>query len=105
MRYLVEARYINHQPSLRILDAHSRHVLLQWELHQVKDLIKSGDIPEGEFLQPEKYGMKLLLKNLFLLACASELNEESYPDRRCRLNPYLSYKLSSEGEFRGVTEN
>ncbi len=100
MRYLIEARYINHQPCLSIVDAESRRPLLQWELHQVQALIENGDIPEGQFLQPEKYGMKLLLKHLFLLACMTELKAEAAAENG-RLNPYLHYRLGSKSEFGG----
>jgi len=76
MNFVVEACYINEKPRLRILDACSRRVLLQWELHQVTDMFESGEIREEEFLQPEKYGMSLLVKNLFLIACIHDLKQE-----------------------------
>ncbi len=77
MRYVVEARYINSQPRLRVLDADSRTVYLEWSLTKVQEMLDSGEIEQDEFLKPERYGMNLLVKNLFLLACVENMEKES----------------------------
>ena len=87
MQFLVDARYVNHQPRLRVLNADTGEVLLQWQLQQVREMFDNGEVPEEDFLNPQKYGMKLLVKNLFLLACAQKLQQAGSG------NPYLAYNL------------
>lgn len=82
MRYVVEAKYTKGQPRLRVLDADSRTVRLEWSLVKVREMLAAGEIPEHDFLQPQRYGMNLLLKNLFLLACAEELRPQPGRDGR-----------------------
>ena len=94
MYYLVDARYINHQPQLRVLSAETGQVILQWRLEQVTDMFHNGEIAEEDFLQPKKYGLQLLVKNLFLLACAEAMGK---PNNRC--NPGLSYRLFKDCEI------
>jgi hypothetical protein len=77
MRYVVEARYINNQPRLRVLDADRNTVCLEWNMQIVEAMLETGEIKRDDFLKPERYGMKLLVKNLFLLACTEKMKEES----------------------------
>ena len=69
MQYVINARLINGVPQLRVIDRTSGQVKMRWKLEQIKEMFESGEIQETEFLQPEKYGMNLLVKNLFLIAC------------------------------------
>ncbi len=73
MQYVIEARLENGEPELSVIDRLSGHVKLRWRLERIHEMFDSGEIKREEFLQPEKYGMQLLLKNLFLIACAQNL--------------------------------
>lgn len=73
MRYVVDARISNGKPSLRVIDAVTGAVRLQWTLGKINRMFAENRIPEEEFLRPERYGMNLLVKNLFLISCAQEL--------------------------------
>ena len=73
MRYQVEARYINNQPRLRVLDAATGTVFIEWNMQMLENMMEEGEFKREEFLQPERYGMKLLVKNLFWLAWSEKM--------------------------------
>lgn len=72
MKFLVDAKLLNGQPMLRILDADTGAVRLEWSLVRTQQMLRDGEIKPEEFLRPELYGMNLLVKNLFLLACLED---------------------------------
>ncbi|MDX1519532.1 MAG: hypothetical protein R3318_05370 [Gammaproteobacteria bacterium] len=73
MHYVVKASLNNGIPQLSVIDLATGRVRLCWRLEKIQEMFDRGEILQEEFLQPEKYGMKLLLRNLFLIACAQEL--------------------------------
>ena len=75
MKYVVDARFENGKPRLRVLDAETGTVHLEWSLTRVNKMLDEGEIPPEDFLHPERYGMNLLLKNLFLLSCIESFSE------------------------------
>jgi hypothetical protein len=76
MQYAVDARIEKGQPRLRVLDATTGEVHMEWSLTRVNEMLEEGEIPPKDFLHPERYGMKLLLKNLFLLSCIESMDGE-----------------------------
>lgn len=74
MQYAVDARIENGQPRLRVLDASTGQVCMEWSLTRINEMLDQGEIEQNDFLHPERYGMNLLLKNLFLLSCIENMN-------------------------------
>ncbi len=74
MQYVVEASLKRGKPRLRVIDAATGQTRLEWGLVKVNEMLETGEISQEEFLRPERYGMKLLVKNLFLLSCADGLS-------------------------------
>lgn len=72
MHYVVEASLNQGKPRLRIVDALSGKTRLEWSLVKVNEMLETGEIKQEDFLKPERYGMNLLLKNLFLLSCIED---------------------------------
>ena len=62
-------------------------------MHMVENMIEQGDFKREEFLKPERYGMKLLLKNLFLLACSEKM--KNAVDSGSALSLHISPRQSS----------
>lgn len=87
MQYVVEASLNKGQPRLRVIDARTGQTRLEWGLVKVNEMLESGEIKQEDFLKPERYGMNLLLKNLFLLSCADGLST------RTDGNGCLSYRI------------
>ncbi len=85
MQYTVEARIDKGQPRLRVLDAMTGKVHMEWSLTKVTEMLEEGEIPPGDFLHPERYGMKLLLKNLFLLSCIESMNGKNETRQVCSI--------------------
>lgn len=75
MHYVVNASLVNGIPQLSVIDLQSGQIRLRWKMEKIQEMFDSGEIKREEFLQPDKYGMNLLLKNLFLIACAQDLNQ------------------------------
>ncbi len=73
MKYVVDARLEKGQPRLRVLDADTGVVHMEWSLTRVSQMLDEGEIDPNDFLHPERYGMRLLLKNLFLLSCIESM--------------------------------
>ena len=74
MQYIVSANLKNGVPQLSVINAVTSRVCIRWKLEKIKEMFETGEIKQDEFLQPEKYGMNLLIKNLFLISCSQELN-------------------------------
>lgn len=87
MLYVVNARLVNGSPELRIINPHTGHVRMRWRMEKIEEMFESGEIRREEFLQPEKYGMKLLLKNLFLIACSESLEKPPRPSATATTDP------------------
>ena len=77
MKFWVDARFVNGKPHLRVVDLDSGRVRLDWGLVKTREMLDSGQIPRDVFLKPERYGMQLLVRNLFLLACTEDKEMES----------------------------
>ena len=75
MQYVVNASIENGTPQLKVIDLQSGQVRLRWKMEKIQEMFDTGEIKREEFLQPDKYGMGLLLKNLFLIACAQDLHQ------------------------------
>ncbi len=75
MKYVIDAKIEKGQPRLRVLDADTGAVHMEWSLTRVNKMLEEGEIPQKDFLHPERYGMKLLIRNLFLLSCIESLND------------------------------
>jgi hypothetical protein len=78
MKYVVDAKIEKGQPCLRILDAETGKVYLEWSLTRINRMFEEGEIPPDDFLHPERYGMNLLLKNLFLLSCIESFSKKNH---------------------------
>lgn len=74
MQYAVDAKIENGQPRLRVLDARTGQVYMEWSLTRINEMLDHGEIEQKDFLHPERYGMNLLLKNLFLLSCIENMS-------------------------------
>ncbi len=74
MQYAVDAKIENGQPRLRVLDARTGQVYMEWSLTRINEMLEHGEIEQQDFLHPERYGMNLLLKNLFLLSCIESMS-------------------------------
>lgn len=79
MKYVVDARFEKGKPHLRVLDANTGVVRMEWTLTRVTQMLENGEIPKDDFLHPERYGMQLLVKNLFLLSCLESFSVNSAP--------------------------
>ena len=77
MHYVVTASLNDGVPQLRVIDLRSGQVRLSWKMEMIQKMFENGEIKREEFLHPEKYGMNLLLKNLFLIACAHDLEHDN----------------------------
>jgi len=77
MHYVVNARLVNGTPQLSVIDLQSGQIRLRWKMEKIQEMFDSGEIKRDEFLQPDKYGMNLLLKNLFLIACTHDLEQNT----------------------------
>ncbi len=75
MKYVIDAKIEKGQPRLRVLDADTGAVHMEWSLTRVNKMLEEGEIPPKDFLHPERYGMKLLIRNLFLLSCIESIND------------------------------
>lgn len=84
MKYIVDARFENGKPRLRLLDGATGEVRLEWALTRVNEMLQEGEIPREDFLHPERYGMQLLVKNLFLLSCLESMSDQGCQDNRRR---------------------
>jgi len=82
MQYVVSASLQNGKPQLRVVDLETGRVRICWKLEKIQEMFESGEIKREEFLQPQKYGMNLLLKNLFLIACNQNLDYVEQNKRR-----------------------
>jgi|GEM_PF-3067710 len=105
MKYVVDARFENGIPRLRVLDAETGTVHLEWSLTRVNKMLEEGEIPPEDFLHPKRYGMNLLLKNLFLLSCIESINNDHLQKREASSNkihiaPVESEKQSSHKNFK-----
>ncbi len=69
MKFVVRASYQDNQPTLQVLDLDSGRICLRWRPEAIQGMFDTGVIDKQEFLQPDKYGMQLLLDNLFLISC------------------------------------
>ncbi|MCG8324490.1 MAG: hypothetical protein MI673_03160 [Thiotrichales bacterium] len=67
MHYIVQASMNKGVPQLCVIESGTGQVRLRWKLEQIQDMFDNNEIRQEEFLQPEKYGMNLLVKNLFLI--------------------------------------
>ncbi|MBI2969772.1 MAG: hypothetical protein HYY36_03435 [Gammaproteobacteria bacterium] len=109
MRYLVEARLVSGKPRLRILDADSGRACLEWSLVKVEQMFDVGQIRREDFLHPERYGMKLLVKNLFLLACIETPPKATPAAESARLAGAegwgLGYWIAPRVEFSGAPDS
>ncbi len=74
MKFVIDAKMEKGQPRLRVLDAETGSVHMEWSLTRVNEMLEEGEIPPKDFLHPERYGMNLLLKNLFLLSCIESMS-------------------------------
>lgn len=74
MQYAVDAKIEKGQPRLRVLDPKTGQVYMEWSLTRINEMLDQGEIEQKDFLHPERYGMNLLLKNLFLLSCIENMN-------------------------------
>ena len=83
MQYAVDARIEKGQPRLRVLDPVTGKVHMEWSLTKVNEMLEEGEIPPNDFLHPQRYGMKLLLKNLFLLSCIESMNSNTEAREIC----------------------
>ncbi len=94
MKYIVDARFENGKPRLRLLDGMTGAVRLEWALTRVDEMLREGEIPREDFLHPERYGMQLLVKNLFLLGCLESMSSQS---DQCRaVNQLHSKRVQSD---------
>ena len=69
MHYIIEARLIEEIARLRLLYAVSGHICFQCDPVEFEQVFESGEIYKQELLHPDFYGMELLYKKLFLIAC------------------------------------
>ena len=58
MKYVIDAKIEKGQPRLRVLDADTGAVHMEWSLTRVNKMLEEGEIPPKDFLHPERYGMK-----------------------------------------------
>lgn len=96
MKYFVDARLENGRPHLRVLDAETGVVHMEWSLTRVNQMLEEGEIPKEDFLHPERYGMNLLLKNLFLLSCIESM--DACEQQGCRTDQNLDLKKSHSND-------
>ncbi|MFK8068070.1 MAG: hypothetical protein AB8D52_07485 [Gammaproteobacteria bacterium] len=86
MKYVVDASLENGQPRLRVLDADTGVVHIEWSLTRVNQMFDEGEIDPDDFLHPERYGMGLLVKNLFLLSCVESMANKINQKKRIRFD-------------------
>lgn len=85
MQYVVRASFKDGKPQLSVIDLDTRRVCFRWKLEKIQEMFESEEIKQEEFSQPQKYGMNLLLKNLFLISCTRDLNHHRQ-DNQCNTN-------------------
>lgn len=103
MKYVIDANIKNGRPRLRVLDADTGRVHMEWSLTRISRMLDEGEIDPDDFLHPERYGMNLLLKNLFLLSCMENMTE-------CRQNKNVPASVktpqasSEDKSYRNTTQ-
>lgn len=101
MKFIVDARLENGEPRLRLVDADTGAIKFVWSLVAINGMFDQGDIDPDDFLHPQRYGMNLLIKNLFLISCLDErshghhTNHTPAADAECRRSksPGWDFKL------------
>lgn len=74
MRYVVNAGFCDGKPRLRVVDATSGEVRVEWFLEKSRDPVQEDATALPETCPGEQHnGMQSLLKNLFLIACRDDL--------------------------------
>ncbi len=69
MQYIVEARLFKEKARLRVLYAELSHICFQCDPVEFEQMFESREIYKEGLLHPDFYGMELLYKKLFLIAC------------------------------------
>lgn len=82
MRYVVEAGFCNGKPRLRVVDADSGEVRVEWFLEPSRDPVRKDTAAFPQTRPAEQHnGMQSLLKNLFLIACSDDLDRSRDNDQ------------------------
>lgn len=119
MQYIVHANFVDGKPQLCVIEQGTGRVRLRWRMEKIQEMFENGEIKPEEFLQPDKYGMKLLVKNLFLIACGESLasrpgdarNDATYstdkttPAGDWRFTPRFGHMKSNQVKSRSSHEN
>jgi hypothetical protein len=97
MELWIDAQFVDGRPHLQVVDLETGRVKIDWGLVWTRELLESDRIPAESFLRPERHGMRLLVRNLFLPGCAyapADGPEREKVSRRLPLSPGYAARIA-----------
>lgn len=88
MAFILDAWLEQKNPRLRIVDAGSNVVVLDWNESVLRPLLDSGEICPKDFNNPCKSEIQGLIRELFLLACRMEISALGQRDSTLHKNKF-----------------